>query len=134
MKKDIENLADIKLLVNAFYDHVKDDELLAPIFKSKITLGWQPHLEIMYRFWNAALFNVREYTGNPFMKHQSLPLHQDHFERWIALFYETIDNLFEGPVVDDAKSKAMTMAHAFYRRAKIEKELARLPNINKRDD
>ena len=129
MKTDVRNHDDIKLFVNTFYDRVKADELLAPIFLEKIPGDWGPHLDIMYRFWNAALFNVREYTGNPFMKHIHLPLQQGHFERWIDLFYMTMDALFEGPVADEAKRRAMIMAHTFYQRMNITKTLSSLPRI-----
>ena len=58
-KTDIRDLEDIKLMVDAFYQKVKQDPLLAPVFNEKIA-DWGPHLDTMYRFWNAALFNVRE--------------------------------------------------------------------------
>lgn len=129
MKNDIKNSEDIKVLVKTFYDSVRQDELLAPIFNSRITGDWQPHLDTMYRFWHAALFNVREYTGNPFMKHASLPLAQEHFERWIDLFYKAIDATFEGPVADDAKRRAMIMAHTFYSRMQVKKAPVSFPKI-----
>ena len=51
MKKEIENLEDIKLLVNGFYDSVRKDELLSPIFNKIIVDKWPEHLEKMCRFW-----------------------------------------------------------------------------------
>lgn len=127
-KTDIRDLDDIKVLVDSFYQKVRHDALLGPIFNSKIS-DWGPHLGTMYRFWNAALFNVREYTGNPFMKHMHLPLGQEHFEQWIGLFYQTIDETFEGEMSNEAKRKAMIMAHTFYSRMNIKKELSPLPPI-----
>lgn len=127
-KTDIRDLEDIKLMVDAFYQKVKQDPLLAPVFNEKIA-DWGPHLDTMYRFWNAALFNVREYVGNPFRKHMHLPLAQEHFERWIALFYQTLDERFEGDMCDEARRKAMIMAHTFYSRMNIKKELSPLPPI-----
>jgi len=115
MKHDITNIEDIKHLVDTFYGKVQTDGLLAPVFMARIK-DWQPHLETMYKFWNAALFGVREYVGNPFAKHAALPLDAPHFEQWINLFYGTIDEYFEGPVADEAKRKAMLMAHTFYSR------------------
>ena len=129
MRNDIQNRKDIELLVNTFYEKVKRDPLLAPVFQEKIPGDWAPHLDTMYRFWNAALLNVREYTGNPLRKHLGLPVQQEHFENWIALFYETIDELFEGPVSDEAKRKAMLMAHTFYHHINVNKKLSPLPPI-----
>jgi hemoglobin len=48
-KNDIETTEDIKLLVDSFYAKVKEDELLSPIFFSRIPEDWQPHMEKMYR-------------------------------------------------------------------------------------
>ena len=129
MNREITGIDDIKFLVNTFYDKVRKDELLAPIFLEKIPGDWGPHLETMYRFWNAALFSVREYTGNPFMKHAGLPLSAKHFDQWITLFYETIDEHFSGAVAEEAKRRAMIMAHTFYRRMEIKHELIPMPPI-----
>lgn len=113
--RDIEGLEDIRFLVDGFYTQVQQDPLLSPVFASRIQ-DWQPHLDIMYRFWNAALFGERGYVGNPFAKHAELSIDGPHFERWIKLFYETVEKHFEGPVADDAKRRAMIMAHTFYAR------------------
>ncbi len=112
--KDIENIDDIKRLVDDFYTKVRADELLAPVFASRID-DWGPHLDKMYRFWNVALFQIREYTGNPFAKHVNLPVNDKHFERWLELFYETLDANFSGSVADDAKRRSLIMANTFYR-------------------
>ncbi|WP_276371108.1 group III truncated hemoglobin [Chryseolinea sp. H1M3-3] len=96
MTQDIKGIEDIKFLVDHFYAKVRKDELLAPVFALRITGDWQPHLNTMYRFWNAALFQVREYVGNPFAKHAMLPIDGLHFEQWIKLFYETVEEHFAG--------------------------------------
>ncbi len=115
MKRDIEGIDDIRLFVDSFYSRVRRDELLGPIFDEHIT-DWGTHLQIMYRFWNAVLFGVREYAGNPLMKHVKLAVRASHFERWLDLFYETLDKHFEGPTVQDAKNRARIMAHSMYNR------------------
>ena len=48
--KDILTLEDIKILVDAFYEKVRQDELLAPIFNERIQDRWPQHLEKMYAF------------------------------------------------------------------------------------
>lgn len=122
MTKDIRDRKDIQFLVDHFYDKVRKDNLLAPVFALRIT-DWSPHLETMYRFWNAALFGVKEYMGNPFARHALLPIDGPHFEQWIKLFYETVDEHFAGAIADKAKTKAMIMAHTFYKRIHERKEL-----------
>lgn len=117
-KRDIEGLEDIKLFVNEFYNKVKEDALLAPEFFSRIPGDWQPHLDTMYLFWNAALFGEKGYVGNPFSKHASMNIDEVHFERWLSLFTETIDAYFEGTLAEDAKWRASVMADNFLRRLK----------------
>ena len=112
-KADIVGFDDIKVFVDDFYDRIKDDELLAPIFNFRLSTYWQPHLEKMYSFWNAALFGIKGYNGSPFMKHATMELTGEHFERWLCLFNSTIDGRFAGPVADDAKRRALIMADMF---------------------
>ena len=40
MKMDIENVADIETLVNTFYQKVKTDDILGPIFNELIPVNW----------------------------------------------------------------------------------------------
>jgi len=112
-RKDIEGLEDIKVLVDDFYDKIREDELLAPIFNFRLSTHWVPHLEKMYTFWNAALFGVKGYSGNPFMKHATMELDPEHFERWINMFNKTIDTHFQGPLAEEAKIRASVMASMF---------------------
>ncbi len=116
IKNDIGNLGDIELFVNEFYKKVAEDDLLAPIFIGKNKGHWQPHLERMYLFWNAALFGEKGYVGNPFSKHITLHITEVHFERWLTHFANTIDTYFEGALATDAKWRAGTMADNFMRR------------------
>ena len=115
-KKDIENIEDIKLFVNEFYQKIKRDDLLAPIFFDKIPGDWQPHLDKMYQFWNAALFGVVGYSGNPFGKHSNMKIYKVHFSIWLFLFKDTINEHFVGPIAENAKWRAEIMAEAFLKK------------------
>lgn len=115
MKADIKNLEDITLFVDEFYGKVQHDELIGPVFAGAIQ-DWAPHLEQMYRFWNAALFGVPGFRGNPFAKHAPLAIQEKHFERWLNLFSATIDENFEGAIATEAKNRAQLMAEMFLRR------------------
>lgn len=122
-KKDITCIDDIKLMVDDFYNKVKMDHLLSPIFFEHIPADWQPHLEKMYLFWNAALFGEKGYVGNPFSKHAKMnTITPVHFERWLFLFNQTIDAHFFGSMADDAKWRASIMADNFMRRLNSIKE------------
>ena len=114
--KEIEDITDIKLFVNEFYEKVKNDALIGPVFLEKIPGDWQPHLDKMYAFWNAALFGVPGFKGNPLAKHAPLKINARHFDRWLELFDETIDNHFEGYMAADTKNRAKLMAGMFLSR------------------
>ncbi len=116
-RKDIEGLDDIILFVNIFYDKIQRDNLLGPIF-NRVIIDWNPHLQQMYAFWNAVLFGVPGFTGNPFAKHAPLPIKSEHFEHWLSLFYDTIDSLFVGEMADNTKKRAETMAIMFQSKLK----------------
>jgi hemoglobin len=111
--KDIEDINDIRVFVDGFYDKVKQDDLIGPIFLKVIPGDWQPHLDKMYAFWNAVLFGVSGFKGNPFVKHAPLKIAQEHFDRWLKLFGDTIDSHFEGAVATDVKNRADLMAMMF---------------------
>jgi len=112
-KKNIAILADIKRLVDAFYGRVRQDELLAPIFNEKIGDSWPEHLEKMYRFWQTILLGEHSYYGSPFMPHSKLPIDEQHFTRWLELFYQTLDEEFEGEKAEEARWRASKMAEMF---------------------
>ena len=115
MKPDVRGLEDIVLFVDEFYNKVQKDDLIGPVFNNVIT-DWPIHLEKMYKFWNAALFGVPGFKGNPFAKHAPLPIGSAHFDRWLLLFDQTIDANFEGDMAADTKKRARLMAAMFLSR------------------
>ncbi|MCO4292422.1 group III truncated hemoglobin [Solitalea sp. MAHUQ-68] len=112
-KSDITNIKDIELLVNSFYNIIRQDQLLGPIFNAVIKDGWDTHLEKMYTFWNTVLFSEPGYTGSPFPPHAKLPVEKYHFEHWVALFIQTVNDNFEGEKADEAIWRAERMAEMF---------------------
>lgn len=112
-KKDIENRADIEVLIDAFYTKAIKDEIIGHFFTEVVQISWEKHMPIMYNFWEAVLFGVGGYKGNPVLKH--IALHQKealtkvHFSQWKKLFFETLDEHFEGKKVAEAKKKVEMM-------------------------
>ena len=78
----------IERLVRAFYEKVRADAVLAPVFEARIQ-DWEPHLERMFAFWSSVALMSGRYHGTPMAKHMPLPVDADHFDRWLALFGET---------------------------------------------
>lgn len=113
MIKEILDINDIKLLVDTFYDNIRKDELLGPIFNEKLQNRWPEHLEKMYRFWQTVLLNEHTYSGSPFAPHARLEVEKKHFDHWIHIFYGTIDALFKGKKAEEAKWRGNKMAEMF---------------------
>lgn len=108
--KEITTREDVKLLVDSFYDKVKADELLAPVFAH---IDWPHHLPVMYNFWSSVLLGDMSYSGHPLAKHLYLKIGKEHFTRWLELFTTTVDEHFEGFNASEAKKRAQTVADLF---------------------
>lgn len=78
----------LSALVHRFYDRVRRDAVLGPIFAERID-NWGPHLERMVAFWSSVALMTGRYHGAPMPAHVSLPVEWRHFERWLALFRQT---------------------------------------------
>ena len=114
MKNDIANRDDIILLVNTFYEKVKRDNVIGYIFNDVAKVNWEKHLPVMYDFWENVIFFTGAYTGNPMTAHKQLhqktPLNAEHFQEWIKLFTQTVDELFEGEKAELTKQRAISIA------------------------
>ena len=110
---DILSLEDVKLLVNTFYGKVREDKLIGPIFDERIQNRWPEHLAKMYTFWQTVLLGEHTYYGSPFPPHAKLPVEKIHFERWLTLFSETLNELFTGEIAAEAMWRANKMAEMF---------------------
>lgn len=119
-RSDIEGRVEIEQLVNAFYERVRGDEVLAPIFNEIAGTDWVNHLPKMYSFWETVLFRTGNYRGTPLAAHARLvpltDMGRDKFDRWLTLFTSTVDALFAGERADHIKSCATDMANVIYSR------------------
>jgi hemoglobin len=83
--------ATIHRVVHSFYDRIRADAELGPIFHAKIT-DWEPHLAKMCDFWSSMLLMTRRYDGRPVPAHVAIEgLDKPHFERWLSLFRQTVE-------------------------------------------
>ena len=114
MKKDIVLRKDIEILVNEFYNKVREDKAIGFIFTDVAGVNWEKHLPRMYSFWENIVLNTGNYDGNPMIKHQDLneksPMNMEHFQRWTELFNQTVDELFEGEKAIFIKQRALSIA------------------------
>ena len=102
----------IALLVDAFYDKVRRDPVLGPVFDAVIPPeGWPAHLSTMRRFWSGVMLASGAYSGNPVAVHRAIPrLERPMFAHWLALFEETAFELFEDEQAAQFVAKAQRIA------------------------
>jgi hemoglobin len=119
MKKTIENRADVSLLVHAFYAKIRADKEIGFFFNETIQ-DWGEHLEKLTDFWETNLFAVKKYNGDPIAAHNEVDKRFDHkispneFGIWLNLWFETLDELFEGENVAILKRRARKMGTFLY--------------------
>jgi hemoglobin len=119
MKKTIENREDISLLVHSFYAKIRADKEIGFFFNDTIQ-NWDEHLEKLTDFWETNLFAVRKYDGNPIAVHNEVDKRFGHrispkeFGIWLNLWFETLDELFEGENVAILKRRARKMSTFLY--------------------
>jgi len=85
----------IRLLVDTFYEGVRRDEVLGPVFDKALHGDWAGHLPRMVDFWSTVLLGTSRFQGNVYGKHMVLQgIEREHFVRWLSLFKETVTRLF----------------------------------------
>jgi hemoglobin len=109
--KDIETRDDIEKLLDEFYKKVVDDDLIGVFFTKVVQLDWEKHMPVMYDFWETTLLGNMKYKGNPMTKHIELSrkkaVHPEHFDRWLMLWKDTVNEHFSGLKAEDAIQRAV---------------------------
>lgn len=115
---DIRGRQDIILLVDTFYQRIRQDDVLGHIFTEIAHIDWDTHLPKMVDFWDTVIFGAGSFRGNPIAAHARLvpltDMGKDKFDRWFALFQTTVDDLFEGAKAEHIKNAADDMANVIY--------------------
>lgn len=102
----------IEQLVRGFYDRVRADDLIGPVFNERIT-DWEPHLQKMFLFWESVTLGTGRYEGAPMRQHISLPVGKEHFDRWLALFEQTAQSVCPPDVAEYFIARAWRIAASF---------------------
>jgi hemoglobin len=112
-KTDIASSQDIQVLVDAFYLKVMAQPYLLSIFEKLSARDWKQHLFQMNKFWNEILLKSQAYKGHPLILHAFLPAQQAQVKEWIHLFGEAVEEHFNGPTANSAKTFAENMVRIF---------------------
>lgn len=109
----------LEALVRSFYGKARLDPLIGPVFNTAIR-DWEPHLERIAAFWSSVMLTSGRYHGNPMAVHFKHPITPPMFDRWLALWTETVDEQFAEAPADALKQKAQLIGQSlklglFYR-------------------
>lgn len=116
MKEDKITEKTIQNLVDHFYEKVRNDEVLSPIFLRAIgpdAESWAPHMQTLYDFWSSVMLNTHRYRGNPLQKHRELPKFDlQLFDQWLALFQETAHEIHTAAIAQLYIEKSQRIAES----------------------
>jgi hemoglobin len=100
-------------VVAAFYGHVRRDPELGPIFNGAVE-DWDEHLQTLARFWSSVMLTTGRYKGNPLAAHMKhvTAISPALFERWLALWRQTTDELVAPSVARLLQAKAERIAES----------------------
>nr|WIE91370.1 group III truncated hemoglobin [Mesorhizobium sp. WSM4875] len=112
---DILDEAMIRDVIHGFYDEIRRDDLLGPIFRDLIEPDrWPQHLAKMCDFWSATLLRTSRYEGRPLPPHLAIAgLGAAHFRRWLKLFRTTVRRICPPDVAALFMDRALRIAHSF---------------------
>ncbi len=110
----------IRAMVDSFYPTILADPITAPPFIEKVgsdieSAEWREHLELLTNFWAMSALGDLDYTGSPLAPHFNLDLTKEQFDRWLELFAQAIDRVYEKDVGEFFKQRSQNIAQNFMR-------------------
>lgn len=117
---EIQNRDDLDFLIRRFYEKALSDPEIGFFFTEIAEVDLTVHISKIVSFWEMQLFRTGSFNGNPYRTHKLLDMKSTmephHFQRWLTLFHQTIDEHFVGERAEilkhNAKSIATRMSHA----------------------
>ena len=112
---DVATGNDVGVLVYRFYRRAIPDPLLGPVFE-RFGVDWPRHLPKLVAYWEHVLLNRPGIATNTVGAHGGFqnvaPFGPRHIDRWVALWEQTVDELYVGPVANLAKKRARQVGRA----------------------
>ncbi len=111
---DIQNQADLYLLVDKFYKNLLNDNRINYIFTDIVKIKIEEHLPILVTFWSQMILGTGGYTNNLTDIHLKVDrlehLTPKLFEIWINHFNITVDQNFLGKNASEIKLQAKNLS------------------------
>lgn len=105
---------EVSELVFTFYDAVRQDAVLGPIFQRHVK-DWDAHMPKMVDFWSSTLRGTARFRGTPMPKHVAIPgLSAELFQRWLALFRQSNATLGNTAMAERANDLADRIAQSLW--------------------
>lgn len=113
-KNDIEKRVDLERMLEIFYQKAFKDDLISHFFLEVVPLDLETHIPVITDFWESVLLDGRGYRKNVMEIHlnisQKSKIQKEHLDRWVKIFTETVEEMFEGPKATLAKQRATSIA------------------------
>lgn len=117
---------NLNKLVIRFYAKVIKDDLIGPIFKDVLgedmkSKKWQEHIQLLTDFWASIGLGDGSYMSSPFAPHIAFRdrLSIEAFDRWMKLFNETLNTIYEPKLAELFLARAKNFAANFIRNLQI---------------
>ena len=105
-RPDTLDEAHLATLVDRFYEKVRADPMLGPVFNAAVH-DWDEHRRTLVSFWSSVALGTQSYRGSPMSAHRPHPIRGEHFDHWLELWRETAREVLEedaaGRVIDYAE-------------------------------
>lgn len=104
---------DLASLIPQFYERVRADAQLGPVFAAAIP-DWQQHLAKLVDFWSSVMLGSGRYKGQP------VPAHLRHvdvmtramFDRWLGIWRDVTAETLPRPKAEALQAKATRIAES----------------------
>jgi hemoglobin len=100
--------------------------LIGPIFidvlgKDMKNETWKSHIELLTNFWAAIALGESDYNRTPFAPHLEFAdrLSVKAFERWLKLFFETLNSIYEPALAQQFLARSKHIAGNFIRNMQL---------------
>ena len=119
---------EVRQLVHAFYDRVRNDPLIGPVFTEHVS-DWPSHLEKMVDFWSSTLRGTARFRGSPMVTHNRLTgISETHFQRWLELFRQTTQDMDNPALQARANDLSMRIAQSLWYGYQMSRQADVLPS------
>jgi hemoglobin len=93
IRASVLDRAVIARFVSLFYARVAEDDVLGPVFASRVR-DWPHHVERLTSFWASVLLREGSFHGAPGPLHRAIAeLEPRHFDRWLTLFGAVLEDV-----------------------------------------